>query len=121
MSKNGFRELQVWQKSKNLAVTIYQITNNTVYKRDLGLQDQMRRAAVSIASNISEGDERGTNRESVRFLYIAKGSLAELITQIEISKEITYLSENEFDYLCKECEMIGKMLGKLIKIRSSCS
>jgi hypothetical protein len=60
MSKNGFRELQVWQKSKNLAVTIYQITNNTAYKRDLGLQDQMRRAAVSIASNISEGDERGT-------------------------------------------------------------
>lgn len=78
----------------------------------------MRRAAVSIASNISEGDERDTNKDSVRFLYMAKGSLAELLTQMEISKEIEYLSEDEFDHLCKECEAIGKMLGGLIKARS---
>ena len=66
----------------------------------------------------AEGDERDTNKESVRFLYIAKGSLGELLTQIIISKEIGYLQDEQFDYVFKECEMIGKMLGKLIKARS---
>lgn len=82
------------------------------------MRDQIRRAAISIASNIAEGDERDTNKDSVRFLYIAKGSLAELLTQIVISKEIGYLSDEEFEYILEECEMIGKMLGKLIKARS---
>lgn len=77
----------------------------------------MRRAAVSIVSNIAEGDERDTNKDSVRFLFMAKGSLAELITQVIISTEIGYLKGNEFEYISKECEIIGKMLGKLIKIR----
>ncbi len=79
----------------------------------------MRRAAVSLASNIAEGDERDTNKESVRFFYIAKGSLAELITQLEISREIDYIDKKEFEMILEECEKIGKMLGKLIKVRSS--
>jgi len=78
----------------------------------------MRRASVSIASNIAEGDERGTNRESIRFLYIAKGSLAEPVTQLEISKAIDYIENDDFTRLQNECDLIGKMLGKLIKMRS---
>jgi len=64
----GFQELKVWQLSKELAVSIYKITNEKKFKSDFGLTDQIRRAAISIPSNIAEGDERGTNKEAVRFL-----------------------------------------------------
>ncbi|MBM4295435.1 MAG: four helix bundle protein, partial [Deltaproteobacteria bacterium] len=65
MGKEGFRGLVVWQKAKELAVAIYQLTDNGKISQDFGLKDQMRRAAVSICSNIAEGDERNTNKESV--------------------------------------------------------
>ncbi|MEW6740129.1 MAG: four helix bundle protein [Nitrospirota bacterium] len=118
MGEKGFRELKVWQRAKDLAVYVCKVTNSGAFSKDFGLRDQIRRAAISIASNIAEGDERDTNKDSVRFLYISKGSLAELLTQIIISKEIGYLSDEEFEYISEECEMVGKMLGKLIKARS---
>jgi len=64
----GFREQQVWQKAKALVVQIYRITDTGGLSRDFGLRDQIRRAAVSVASNIAEGDERDTNKDKVRFL-----------------------------------------------------
>ena len=76
----NFRALNVWQKAKNLAVKIYKLTENDLFKRDFSLKNQIRRAAISIASNIAEGDERFSNKESIRFLYIANGSIPELIT-----------------------------------------
>jgi four helix bundle protein len=81
MGKKGFKDLVVWQKAKDLAVIIYRISNKTLLSKDFSLRDQIRRSAVSIASNIAEGDERDTDKESVRFFFIAKGSLAELRTQ----------------------------------------
>lgn len=101
-----------------MAVYLYKLTAKGSFSRDFGLRDQIRRAAVSIPSNIAEGDERDTNKDSVRFLYIAKGSLAELLTQLEICKEIGYISNEEFLYLSEEYTKIAKMLGKLIKVRS---
>ena len=80
---SGFRDLNVWQKSKGLAVTIYRITQEGEFSRDFGFRDQIRRAAVSVPSNIAEGDERGTNKDAIRFFYISKGSLAELQTQLD--------------------------------------
>ena len=114
----GFKDLKVWQKSKELAVLIYKITQERNFRRDFGFKDQIRRAAISIPSNIAEGDERGSNKEAVRFFYIAKGSLAELQTQIEIAFEIGYLNENTWKELCDRTQMIGRMLGSLIKARS---
>jgi len=116
-NNDGFRELKVWQHSKDMAVYIYQLTNQGSFERDVGLKDQIRRAAVSIPSNIAEGDERNTNKESIRFFYIAKGSLAEVVTQTIIAREIGYLSDNIYNELIDECSIIGKMLGKLIKVR----
>jgi len=118
MGKNGFKDLTVWKKSKDLAVYLYKLTNTGPFNRDFGMRDQIRRAAVSIPSNIAEGDERDTNKDSVRFLYIAKGSLAEILTQLEICREIGYVTEEEFSYISNEYTTVGKMLGKLIKIRS---
>lgn len=115
----GFRELNVWQKGKALAVQIYKITQNGPFSRDYGFKDQIRRAAVSIPSNIAEGDERGSNKDAVRFFYIAKGSLAELQTQLEIAYDIDYLDEQATKEINRECELLGKMLGSLIKARSS--
>lgn len=117
MGKFGFRELEVWKNSKQIAVEIYSITNKGGFLKDFGLRDQIRRSAVSIASNIAEGDERDSNKESVRFLYIAKGSLAELITQLEIAKEIGYIDEKRFNDLLGISTVIGKQIGSLIKVR----
>jgi four helix bundle protein len=114
----GFRELRVWQKSKSLAVEIYNLTSRGAFPGDFGLRDQIRRAAVSVPSNIAEGDERNSNKDAVRFLYIAKGSLAELVTQLEIAHEIGYLSKEELCALDEKCSEIGRMLGSLIKART---
>ena len=107
----------VWQKSKEIAVKIYKISSTGDLNRDFGLRDQMRRSAVSIASNLAEGDERNTDKESVRFFYIAKGSLAELRTQIQIAFEIGYIEEQIYESIETDCEELGKMIGKLIKVR----
>ena len=115
----GYKELNVWRKAKDLAVDIYQTTQKGFFNQDFGLKDQLRRAAVSIPSNIAEGDERGSNRDSVRFLYIAKGLLGELQTQLEIAHEIGYLESEILNNLNEKCYTIGKMLGSLIKARST--
>jgi len=73
---------------------------------------------VSIPNNIAEGDERGSNKDAIRFFYIAKGSLAELHTQVEIACEIEYISGDKTQELSDECVRIGKMLGSLIKART---
>ncbi len=97
---------------------IYGLSSSGPLSHDFGLRDQIRRAAVSIPSNIAEGDERDTNKDSVRFLYIAKGSLAELRTQLEIARDIGVLDSVKFSQSEVTCAEIGRMLGSLIKARS---
>ena len=117
MSKYGFKELIVWQKAKALAVDIYKLTGAGRITRDFSMVDQIRRSAVSVPSNIAEGDERGSDRESIRFFYISKGSLAELITQLEIAKDVGHLTANDVEPLSERCAEIGRLLGALIKAR----
>jgi len=119
MPPKGYQHLIVWQKSKDLAVQIYKISNDGKLSKDFGLRDQMRRSAVSVPSNIAEGDERDTDRESVRFFYVAKGSLAELRTQLQIAHEIGYLDDNTYNNLNEASNTVANMLGKLIKARSA--
>jgi four helix bundle protein len=114
---SGFKDLKVWQRSKELAVLIYRLTQKRPFTKDYGFKDQIRRAAVSVPSNIAEGDERGSNKDAVRFFYIAKGSLAEIQTQLEIACDIEYLDRSTFNDLEEKCIIIGKMLGSLIKAR----
>ncbi len=118
MSKQGFRSLLVWQKARDLAVEIYEWTRQDPIAKDFGFADQLRRAAVSVPSNLAEGDERSSDREAIRFFYIAKGSLAELMTQLEIANRIGYLSTEQWTLLDDKCGQIGRMLGALIKARS---
>jgi four helix bundle protein len=114
-----FQKLRVWQIAKEIAVKIYRLTASNNFSKDFGLKDQIQRASVSIASNIAEGDELGTDKLSIRHFYIAKGSAAELITQLIIANEIGYIGEKIKDELIDECDKISAMLSKLIQARSS--
>lgn len=80
ISMGNYKKLSVWVESRDLAVEIYNITGKGKFVKDFSLRDQIRRAAVSISSNIAEGDESGFNKMLIRYLYIAKGSVAELET-----------------------------------------
>jgi four helix bundle protein len=113
----NFQKLRVWQLAKDLAVKIYNLTKSTKLSSDFGLKDQIQRSAVSIPSNIAEGDESGTNKISVRYFYTAKGSIAELQTQLIIANEIGYIEDSVKDSLIDECDTISIMLRKLIKAR----
>ena len=113
-----FQDLQVWQKSKDLTIYIYKLTGEGAFSKDFGLRDQLRRASVSIPSNIVEGDELGTNKQAIKYFYIAKGSTAELLTQAIIALEIKYINDESFKHIEREGQAISGMLMRLIQARS---
>lgn len=99
----------------DLAVTIYQKVKILPKEELFGLSDQIRRAVVSIPSNIAEGQQRNSLKEYIHFLYIAKGSLAELETQLLLCERLGYISADHLEPIKSECKEIGKMLNSLIK------
>ena len=113
-----FRKLEVWQLAMDLAIYIYKLTKKGEFAKDYDLRGQIRKAAVSIPSNISEGDESGSNKQSIRYFNIAKGSSAEVQTQSIIAFEIGYISAEENSEIISRCETISKKLVSLIKFRS---
>jgi four helix bundle protein len=112
MTYNSFEDLEVWKRACHLAVQAYEIMKDC---RDYGLKDQMTRASVSIASNIAEGAERDSKAEYIRFLHIAKGSAAELRTQIYIARKINLIIETDAHNMVNELKEISSMLHGLIK------
>ncbi|HCC05911.1 TPA: four helix bundle protein [Candidatus Nomurabacteria bacterium] len=112
-----YKDLIVWQKAYSLAVSIYKITKVFPVNEIYGLTSQLRRASVSIASNLAEGSKRGTKKDFAQFIRIAQGSTAEIETQLMIAKEIDYLNEKDFNLLMDELNQISRMLtGLLMKI-----
>ena len=109
----SYKDLEVWQVSLELVKAIYQITGKFPSSERFGLTQQMRRAAVSIPSNVAEGQFRNSSKEFKQFLSIALGSAAELETQLIIAREIDYLSGEESTFLLNILERIMKMLKKL--------
>lgn len=101
-----------------LATDVYKMTRRDPFSKDFGLSNQIQRAAVSIASNIAEGDERGTNKESIYFFNVAKGSAAEVITQLHITHNIGYIEKRTLEILEERTRKINASLKKLIKARS---
>ena len=116
--EKGFKGLKVWQRGKALAVKVYEISGKGRFFSDHGLRDQVRNAAVSIPSNIAEGDTLGTDKQSVRHFRIAKGSCAELMTQLEIAQEIGYITKEILAEVEEECLGLSGMLQRLISSRS---
>ena len=113
-----FQNLKVWQRAKNLAVYIYRVTGKGDFSKDFSLKDQIRRAAVSIPSNIAEGNDLSTDKQAVNYFYIARGSSAEVLTQAIISLEISYIGKDAFEHIENECKAISGMLTRLIRVRS---
>jgi four helix bundle protein len=113
MAYRSFEDLEVWKRASDLAVRIYEELRGC---KDFGLKDQMTRAAVSIASNIAEGAERDTKPEYMRYLHIAKGSAAELRTQLYIAFRIQVISQKAQIELVDELKEISSMLHGLIRV-----
>jgi len=112
---NDFRELIVWQKSIDLVEKVYQMTNSFPKEETYSLISQIRRSAISIPSNIAEGYGRKSTPDFIHFLHIARGSLYEFQTQLEISRRIKYITETELKLMFGICKEVEKMLNSLIK------
>ncbi len=116
----NFEDLNLYQQTRQFVNKIYQLTRIGNFSKDYGLVDQMRRASVSIISNIAEGFERGSNQELIQFLYIAKASCGEVRAQLMIAYDQKYITENDYRLLIKQAKLIAGMLGNLIAyIKSS--
>lgn len=108
-----FEDLIAWQKARELTKQIYQCTGTGSFARDYGLRDQIRRASVSAMSNIAEGFDRGSRAEFHHFLVIAKGSCAEVRSQLYIAKDVGYLSELDFNTLMDLSTEVSRIIGGL--------
>jgi len=118
-SLHSYRDLLVWQKSMDLAEKIYPATSQLPPEERFGLVSQMRRAAVSIPSNIAEGQSRNSTGEFIQFLGVAKGSLAELETQVELATRLQMLEPAMHRQLTEAMQEISRMLSGLVgKLRS---
>jgi four helix bundle protein len=115
----NFEDLEVWQISMDLCTEVYRITNSQLFSKDFGLKDQIRRAAVSVPSNISEGYERNGKNQFLYFLSIAKGSCGEVRTQLQIAYELNYLFKDEFVVLKQKCESTRRQLAGFMKYLNS--
>ena len=107
-----YENLDVWKRSRVLAIEIYKLLDNC---RDFGFKDQITRSALSVPSNIAEGCERISIKERIRFLDIAKGSLGEFVTQVDIGAEVGFISKQYSVGLISEGKQVSKMLHSLIE------
>ena len=111
MSIKNYKELTVWQKSMDLVLEIYSITKTFPKEETYGITSQMRRAAVSVPSNIAEGHQRNSTKEYLNFLYFARGSISELQTQLFICQKLGYINTNG---LIDASEEIARMINAII-------
>jgi four helix bundle protein len=109
----SFQDLIAWQKARLLTTRIYRLTSQGSFAKDFGLRDQIRRAAVSVMSNIAEGFERGRPSEFHQFLSISKGSCAELRSQLFVALDVGHLSARDFDSLMEAATEVARIVGGL--------
>jgi four helix bundle protein len=113
-----FEDLDAWKKARELAKAVYQLTATGGFSRDYGLRDQIRRACVSVMSNIAEGFERGGDREFRQFLAIAKGSTGEVRAQLYVSLDARFIEEGQFRELYDLANDTGRLIGGLMRYLS---
>ena len=109
-----FEELVGWQKARALNRLVYQLSRSGNFAKDFALRDQMRRATVSIMSNIAEGFERGGDKEFAQFLSNAKGSCGEVRCQLYVALDEMYLTETEFKQLYENCQEVSRLISGLM-------
>ena len=109
-----FEEIKAWQMAKELVAVVYRMSGNGEFGKDFGLRDQIRRASVSVMSNIAEGFERGSDKDFQRFLYMAKGSSGEVRSQLFVALELGYLTAEEFADLRTMAKGVSKAISGFI-------
>jgi len=114
-----YRRLSAWSEACDLVVAVYLMCRANAARLDADIIHQLRRAAVSVPSNIAEGNAKGTNKDTLKFLYIARGSLAELETQVLICIKAGFLRESEVLLVAEHCNRVGRLIGGLIRYRKS--
>lgn len=112
---SSFKDLEVWRASMDYVKTIYRLTSSFPDNEKFGLVPQIQRAAVSIPSNISEGCGRQSKKEFIHFLYTARGSLMETITQFELAYEFDYIDKENYEALSEKAKKTHMMLNGLIR------
>ncbi|HDY88283.1 MAG TPA: four helix bundle protein [bacterium] len=110
-----FEDLDTWQKAREFTRIIYEISSSGKFAKDVGLRDQIRRSSVSVLSNISEGFERGGNKEFIHFLSIAKGSCGEIRAQLYIALDQEYITEEVFQNSSDKALELSRMISGFIK------
>lgn len=110
-----FEDLRVWQDARTLAKGVYRATRTQGLKEDWDLIRQMRRACVSITSNIAEGHERGSRVQCIEFCFYAKGSAGELRSQVHVAHDVGLLDDTAYDWLLGKCESVSRQLAAYIK------
>lgn len=115
----NFNKMEVWKESRDLAVEIYKLTSQGPISKDYSLRDQIRRAAISVPSNLAEGEESLFEKVSIKFFSIASASLAELRTQVEIAGEIGYIDQDSYEKLSDTMIKLSRRINKLIQYRYS--
>lgn len=111
----SFSDLIAWQEGHKFAILIYQETKNFPDDEKFGLTSQMKRAAISITSNIAEGFSRHTYTDKIRFYYISQGSVTEIQNQLILAKDLKYIIKEQFDSLVKQSIFVHKLINGLIK------
>jgi len=114
MQVKNFEDLEIWKDARLLTRGIYQLTKDLKFSKDFALRDQIRRAAVSIMSNIAEGFERGGNQEFVQFLYVAKASCGEVRSQLYVAVDQSYIAQKDCEELTKSFRRLSIMISNLI-------
>ena len=114
-----FEDINAWQKARQLADHVYAVTCDGAFEKDYGLKDQIRRAAVSVMSNIAEGFGRAGNREFVQFLSVAKGSASEVQAQLYVALDAGYISKEQFNELYDLANDTSGMIGGFIRYLSN--
>ena len=110
-----FEDIEAWKKARELTQEIYAVSNEGSFARDFGLRDQIRRAAVSVISNIAEGFERGGDVEFRRFLSIAKGSAGEVKAQLYVALDAGLINQDQFDSLYRMATEVGNLIGGFMR------
>jgi four helix bundle protein len=112
---DSYRDLVAWQKAMELVTALYRTSAQFPKSEMYGLTSQIKRAAGSVPSNIAEGKGRDSKKEFVMFLYRARGSLYEVQTQVEIARNLEYISQDQFASLNEQCAEVGRVLNGLIR------
>lgn len=115
MKIQRFEDIEAWKKARELTKSIYKVSSNDKFSKDWTLRDQIRRAAISMMSNIAEGFDSGFSGEFARFLNISRRSASEVQSQLYVAADQLYINSDEFDYLYGEAEEVRKMITGFIK------